>query len=232
MSPQTFNGSTFIGIQETSQNLPLGESSFSTVSNDNVPRHSFSSISIPRNVFSKSNISHSSSRQKLIFIYYKETKFFRVSRFDTKTASRRLNSFVIAGSIKGLQVENLTYPVKIAFQSITPGDTDTALCSYWDFMAGNWSQEGCAFERVLSNDRILCSCNHLTNFAMLMVSFLLQYGQRSIIHERGLLIPPGYLNQGKREHSAGSESHRRCMTSTIEQRRPLVMRMRVVRIII
>ena len=172
------------------------------MSNDNIPRHSFSAISIPRNVFIELNISHSSSRQKLIFVCYKQTKFFRVSLFDTKTASRSLNSFVIAGSIKGLQVENLTYPVKIAFQSITPGDTNTALCSYWDFVAGNWSQEGCTLERVLSNDRILCSCNHLTNFAMLMVSFLLQYGQRSIIHEGGLLIPPGYLNQGKCQHSA------------------------------
>ena len=96
VSPQTFNGSTFIGIPETSQNLLSGESSFSTVSNDNVPRHLFSSISIPRNLFSESNISNSSGRQKLIFIYYKETKFFRVSLFDTKRASRRLNSIVIA----------------------------------------------------------------------------------------------------------------------------------------
>lgn len=162
---------TFIGIYQPSKNVPLRQIALSTVPNDGVPYHSSSSITIPRTIFSESNIKYSPTGRKLIFVFYRETKFFRVNLFDTKTASRRLNSFVIAGSIKGLRVENLTNPVKIVFHSITTGDTNTALCSYWDFLAGNWSQEGCIFERVLSNDRILCNCNHLTNFAMLMVSF-------------------------------------------------------------
>ena len=162
---------TFIGIHQTSKNAPLEEIALSTVPNDSVPYDLSSSISIPPTIFSESNIEYRSSGQKLIFVFYRETKFFRVSVLDTEKALRRLNSFVIAGSIQGLRVENLTHPVKIVFQSITAGDTDTALCSYWDFLTGNWSQEGCIFERVLSNGRILCNCNHLTNFAMLMVSF-------------------------------------------------------------
>ena len=81
-----------------------------------------------------------------------------------------LNSFVIAGSITGLSITNLMNPVKIALQSIYPGKMNTALCSYLDFSLQNWSEEGCWFEDVLKDGRVLCNCNHLTNFAMLMVS--------------------------------------------------------------
>ncbi|XP_028418860.1 adhesion G protein-coupled receptor E1-like [Dendronephthya gigantea] len=83
-------------------------------------------------------------------------------------AIERLNSFVIAGSIKGLSVANLQTPVKIAFEKVSRGDTNSTLCSYWDFSIGNWSHEGCSFQRILDDNRILCHCNHFTNFAMLM----------------------------------------------------------------
>jgi hypothetical protein len=96
-----------------------------------------------------------------------------VSLEDTKKTSSRLNSFVIAGSIKGLSVRNLSNPVEITLRSVARGDTNSTLCSYWNFTLGNWSQEGCMFKRVLSDDRILCNCNHLTNFAMLMVSLFI-----------------------------------------------------------
>ena len=90
---------------------------------------------------------------------------------DTNKTSRRLNSVVIAGSIKGKAVVNLSEPVKLALKSVTRGDTNSTLCSYWNFHLGNWSQEGCSFQGVLRDGRILCNCDHLTNFAILMVSY-------------------------------------------------------------
>lgn len=130
-----------------------------------------SSLLIPRTIFNESAVINSSERQTIIFIQYKETKFFRVSLEDTTRRLGRLNSLVLAGSIKGLSVKNLNEPIKIAFKSISQGDTNSTLCSYWNFDLGNWSQDGCRFEHVLEDGRILCSCDHFTNFAMLMVSF-------------------------------------------------------------
>ena len=169
VQPQTFSGLTFSGrIVKKSQKI-----SVLTESNNSVPQVSSSSISIPGTIFNESTITNSSRQQRIIFILYKKTSFFKVSLEDTKKTSSRLNSFVIAGSIKGLSVRNLSNPVEIALQSVARGDTNSTLCSYWNFTLGNWSQEGCMFKRVLSDDRILCNCNHLTNFAMLMVSLFI-----------------------------------------------------------
>lgn len=49
---------------------------------------------------------------------------------------------------------------------------DTA-CAYWDYEAnneqGSWSTDGCQLQSIV-NKTITCHCNHLTNFAAMMVS--------------------------------------------------------------
>ncbi|CAB3990694.1 neurogenic locus Notch -like [Paramuricea clavata] len=169
VQPQNFSGLTFSGIVRNSRRSPLRINDSLTEFNDSVEQASSSSISIPRTIFNESTITNSSRQQRVIFVLYKKTSFFKVSLKDTKKTSSRLNSVVIAGSIKGLSVRNLSNPVKIALvQSGARGDTSSTLCSYWNFTLGNWSQEGCMFQKVFSDGRILCNCNHLTNFAMLM----------------------------------------------------------------
>ena len=46
-------------------------------------------------------------------------------------------------------------------------------CGFWDYYAnedgGGWSTEGCTLS--FENDRVVCKCDHLTNFAVLIVSF-------------------------------------------------------------
>ena len=179
IKPQIFGGITFgidedsIRIQPKRQKLSSQKNVVTRMLSDGFRHNSSSSISIPSTVFNNSRLG--SEKQRIIFVAYKSTKFFRASLKDTKKMSSRLNSFVIAGSIKGLSVKNLANPIKIYFKSIAPGDTSTTLCSYWNFNINNWSQEGCTFEGVLLNGKILCKCNHLTNFAMLMVSSCRDY---------------------------------------------------------
>ena len=52
-------------------------------------------------------------------------------------------------------------------------DVNTSMCVFWDFElqngVGDWSTEGCIFVGI-ENDRVVCQCNHLTNFAVLMVN--------------------------------------------------------------
>ena len=55
---------------------------------------------------------------------------------------------------------------------ITEGVTNTSVCVYWDFElrdgVGDWSSNGCNF-KGMENDRVVCECTHLTNFAVIMV---------------------------------------------------------------
>ena len=164
VQPQSFTGLAFSGIVKKSDHSGLKNNSISTIFNDSIPRTSSASLSIPEMIFSDSNNANSFRQQTFVFALYKETKFFLG---DTP---RLLNSFVIAGRIKGLSIVNLTEPVRFTLQSISRGDTNTTQCSFWDFGLGNWSQDGCKFERVLKDGRVVCNCDHLTNFAMLMVS--------------------------------------------------------------
>ena len=170
VQPQTFTGLAFSGIADELEDSELKNDSISTNFSDKIPVTSSASIILPQTIFNKLVIKNSSGEQTAIFILYKETKLFAASFEDTTKTSSRLNSLVIAGSVKKLQIEDLSEPVKIALRSIARGDTNTTLCSYWDFSFGDWTQEGCLFDRVLGDGRVLCTCNHLTNFAMLMVS--------------------------------------------------------------
>jgi len=44
-------------------------------------------------------------------------------------------------------------------------------CVYWDFELSRWSRDGCCLVKS-SNGTAECLCNHLTNFALLVVSFM------------------------------------------------------------
>ncbi|XP_028411932.1 adhesion G-protein coupled receptor G6-like [Dendronephthya gigantea] len=165
---QNFSGLNFSGIQRRTNQSERRNNILNKQSNE--VRHVLSpSLIIPRTIFNESTDKNSSANQTVIFVLYRETKFFRLSLADTSKTKSRLNSLVISGSIEGLSVSNLSVPVNIALPSLERGDTKSIQCSYWDFSAGNWSQEGCKFERVLEDRRVLCSCNHFTNFAMLML---------------------------------------------------------------
>ena len=122
-------------------------------------------IRLPRTLFNESSLV-TPGPQTIILALYKETKFFRV----VPQSPKPLNSFVIAGRIRGLSVSNLTSPVEITFVDLKRGDKNGSLCSFWNFERGNWSQDGCSLQKILPDGRIVCNCNHLTNFAVLMVS--------------------------------------------------------------
>ena len=41
-------------------------------------------------------------------------------------------------------------------------------CVSWNFTTNSWTGDGCITER--DGDTVTCQCNHLTNFAVLVVS--------------------------------------------------------------
>lgn len=68
--------------------------------------------------------------------------------------------------------DTLSPPLNLRFITINKTwDLSSAICVYWDFAARNgrgaWKTDGCT--RVSSStNEIVCQCNHLTNFAVLM----------------------------------------------------------------
>ncbi|XP_071799569.1 adhesion G protein-coupled receptor L2-like isoform X2 [Asterias amurensis] len=128
------------------------------------------SISIPK----ASLIERSKDGQaKVVFLAYKNLGSLLDSNeyndADT-SADYIINSNVISATIGDPQeASSLPEPAVIVFQHAAENLT-SPMCSYWKFKAdapGEWSNTGCTLVSTNSTHTV-CSCTHLTNFAILM----------------------------------------------------------------
>uniref|UniRef100_UPI00358FEC71 adhesion G protein-coupled receptor E1-like isoform X3 n=1 Tax=Myxine glutinosa TaxID=7769 RepID=UPI00358FEC71 len=82
--------------------------------------------------------------------------------------------------------KNITYTLQI----VPTGKKEKAACVFWDLETDAWSTDGCT---VLSQNssEVTCSCNHLTNFAVLMARTELSEAhiwKLGIVSRVGLLV--------------------------------------------
>ncbi|XP_019639630.1 PREDICTED: uncharacterized protein LOC109481491 [Branchiostoma belcheri] len=159
------------GSEDLEDGLVRSYSDSSSIPNDQVD----ASIVLPATAFLKRNISNPSAGEvRLSFIIYLNSRLFQSNQTSPGTKTR-VNSRVIASRVTGIELKNLTNPVVTRYLPLVPNSTDNTVnnmrCVFWDFEAeggvGAWSTEGCAFAGI-DNDRVVCECNHLTNFAVLM----------------------------------------------------------------
>ncbi|XP_071801526.1 adhesion G-protein coupled receptor G6-like [Asterias amurensis] len=119
------------------------------------------------------------------FLLYQQTTYFNAittsvesqtdgfkSTSDNVTGTV-LNSAVISASVGNLTLTDLAKPVRIHLQVLRTQSADNPQCVFWDVNAndfqGGWSTEGCSLISELTNsETVVCECDHLTNFAMLM----------------------------------------------------------------
>ncbi|XP_072013495.1 adhesion G-protein coupled receptor G4-like [Amphiura filiformis] len=92
--------------------------------------------------------------------------------FETMQDDTYVNSRIMSATIADASKISPSTPVKVYFRQIqTVGDTDLVECVYWNFDlnygVGEWSTEGCQMD-IMQNNRITCSCDHLTHFAVLV----------------------------------------------------------------
>ncbi|XP_006816648.1 adhesion G protein-coupled receptor L1-like, partial [Saccoglossus kowalevskii] len=109
---------------------------------------------------------------KLVFLMYNNIGHFLEGidgvGNDTNSSVKLINSRVISASLNTMHSQSLVEPVIITLEHIK-NDRRNPVCSYWNASggSGSWSNSGC--ETVESNEtHTICSCNHLTNFAVLM----------------------------------------------------------------
>ncbi|KAK2503715.1 hypothetical protein MC885_005998 [Smutsia gigantea] len=102
-----------------------------------------------------------------ICIYFFTAHFFQNANLSL------LNNYVLGAQLGHGHVNNLREPVNISFWHSQSLEGHTATCVFWKEGAsqhhwGVWSPEGCLTEQP-SPFQVLCCCNHLSYFAVLMV---------------------------------------------------------------
>ncbi|XP_045674362.1 adhesion G-protein coupled receptor G5 isoform X1 [Phyllostomus hastatus] len=109
----------------------------------------------------------SPSRLRLICIYFSTDRFFQS---DNK--SLLLHNYVLGAQLDNESVNDLREPINISFWHNESLEGYVTTCVFWKEGAskrywGAWSPEGCRTEHP-SDSQVLCRCNHLSYFAVLM----------------------------------------------------------------
>ncbi|XP_072048244.1 adhesion G-protein coupled receptor G6-like [Amphiura filiformis] len=141
-------------------------------------------IFIPASVFDTAKDTES-EMIRVTFAFFSTPVLFKSvslaeSNSNNQDYQRDINTRVLSCTVGGIRIINLEEPIRTVFQRVSSDYFNTAnnsACVYWDYEAdsgrGNWSTEGCRTIGEIQNGRQECECDHLTNFAVLMVRPLL-----------------------------------------------------------
>ena len=138
------------------------------------PETSQVSLTMPRTLFENLNID--AENQRVSFVIYRRLSLFQTDTDIQNTTGRetikKLNSWVVSGSVSGQKLENLADPIVTTYKPLKNGLHEKTVCVFWDFSLnnglGNWSRAGCSFTGI-KDGIVTCNCFHLTNFAILTV---------------------------------------------------------------
>lgn len=83
--------------------------------------------------------------------------------FDSEALATKVVSLTLDTDTSSLQAD-VVITFGLDFPETTPLSADLLDCRYWDEDEREWRKEGCQM-LALSRDQLVCSCNHLTNFA-------------------------------------------------------------------
>ncbi|XP_068186481.1 adhesion G-protein coupled receptor G2 [Antennarius striatus] len=102
------------------------------------------------------------------FNFYQKSTVFQ----DRSLGQRRLNSGILGSSVANLTLTGLQDDVVIRLKNTQPVPANfVAVCVFWDFTlndrTGGWNSSGC-FVKNSTDKETVCSCNHLTSFAILL----------------------------------------------------------------
>ncbi|KAM9115138.1 adhesion G protein-coupled receptor E3-like [Pangshura tecta] len=89
---------------------------------------------------------------------------------DEKLRNFHLNSRVVSGAVGNGRPMNISKPVNFTLRHRqAKKEEEETRCVYWKLIAGKgtWAEDGCAILHTNSTHTI-CSCNHLSSFALLM----------------------------------------------------------------
>lgn len=126
------------------------------------------SVLLPRAVFQQTRGRRGDAAKRLLVV-----DFSSQALFQDRNSSQVLGEKVLGIVVQNTKVTNLSDPVVLTFQHQPQPKNVTLQCVFWvedptSSSPGSWSSEGC--ETVSRDTQTSCLCNHLTYFAVLMVS--------------------------------------------------------------
>ncbi|XP_066916357.1 adhesion G-protein coupled receptor G6-like [Clytia hemisphaerica] len=136
-------------------------------------------IFIPKSILKNQNIS---SANMIVHVFRKDKIFPQeidkeiTSNNLEKRRIRKVTSLIMATSLYNKSISNTKEKIKITFKLKTMGEAKNALCTYWQEdkdteKPGFWSPRGCIKSNIITTENeeiyVVCSCTHLTNFAVL-----------------------------------------------------------------
>ncbi|XP_039680800.1 adhesion G protein-coupled receptor E5 isoform X2 [Perca fluviatilis] len=86
--------------------------------------------------------------------------------------SFKINSKVVTATVSNRNTSHLKEPVKLTFNHLKQSNESNHTCVFWDSSenGGSWSARGCSVVESSPN-YTMCSCNHLSSFAVLMALY-------------------------------------------------------------
>jgi len=115
--------------------------------------------------------SNATDALRVTTLLYDNAKLFSSESTSGTNASKKINSKVLAVGIKGIKLENLTEEERVRSEfRVQLESQGLDLCVYWEEIEREWSQRGCRYDGKSATDNKIgkCSCNHMTNFALLL----------------------------------------------------------------
>ncbi|XP_073335736.1 uncharacterized protein [Pagrus major] len=126
------------------------------------------SIRLPPSLTQDLTSEEQQQASRVQFNFYQKSTVFQ----DRSLGERKLNSGILGASVANLSITGLQDDVIIHLRNTEPVPANfVAKCVFWDFTfndgSGGWSSSGC-FVRNSTDNETVCSCNHLTSFAILL----------------------------------------------------------------
>ncbi|XP_030623428.1 adhesion G-protein coupled receptor G2 [Chanos chanos] len=128
------------------------------------------SITLPSSLTANLSTEEQQLASRVQFTFFQKTTLFQ----DNTMAGKRLNSHVLGASVANLSISGLSENVVFTLRNNEPvSENVTVSCVFWDFRknggAGGWNPDGCfAVQNITTENETICSCNHLTSFAVLL----------------------------------------------------------------
>ncbi|XP_016112885.1 CD97 antigen-like [Sinocyclocheilus grahami] len=140
----------------------LFSTSWETVIGKSYPGFAFAALVSYKDLNSSSDLLHKMSSER--------------SDDKERSVTYQLNSKVVTAVVSNAETKQLSEPVTLVFTHVEERAESGGVaysCVYWDESEGAWSGRGC--ERAESNStHTVCSCSHLSSFAVLMALYPVQ----------------------------------------------------------
>ncbi|XP_031805765.1 adhesion G-protein coupled receptor G1 isoform X1 [Sarcophilus harrisii] len=140
------------------------------------------SVKLPGALFTKAKGRRGEANKRLLLV-----DFSSQALFQDKNSSQVLGGKVLGIVVQNTKVSNLQEPVVLTFWHQPQPKNVTLQCVFWEDnsesgSSGSWSDSGC--KTKVGETNTSCFCNHLTYFAVLMVSSV----EMDVVHKHYLTL--------------------------------------------